>query len=1104
MTAPHVTEILLHPARAGAVEGAAHVRAFVRLRVRPVNVAADHEERAIALRGHPCSSLRRQTWARAARPCSTDPRPHRSGSRTVARAHVVLARARSVTRAIAARSPTSTVASKLLGTRGMRRHLPLGGLAALVVASGCSASDAPIDEKVESTSQPLASVMGGADFGIDAPWRLEPIGDDLALQTSIYPPIPIVVSVHDASLQRDAETKIPFGRFCGVSVHEYWRDGQQHEDPLAPQSEEVTLWHLDTEIPASSPLVREIERSDKWPYSSDHAANHRVCRQWAGESCETNLDVGSSAEWHATIAYTPQQMTVGGTRARFVSPIRNGDDVYLTVTAKFARQGGTCASNVVTIRDTLKVHLGNSGLPRWDENWLYGDLHYHSQGTDNEGESAYAYRPTLQAMRAMGLDFLFATEHASDSGQVTDMDPIFVDVVPDIPYAPEVLEKWATDLVNKKIGGYDVLASVEAARDMNQERFVALRDWLNRAGTGANAEVVRALPGARRAPRIFLGGEVDAVPEISAAERTTGILKYGNDASYQWSEACWKVPDTFLSLGHYTTADTCPYGAAASLTDVASEGNRYLVKDLQGLIERFYARQHIVFLPTDGSRNDAFVASRTSVYGGATQRLKDLLRPDYWNTMVGKGYAFLAHPADAASGSSFGRLGPDIVPYSDVQLRTAFESPVILGLELWNEDNRLESTPENPGFQQSASVYYDTTPRTWGKWNGKAPREPYRQLHHGLFAWDKMLQWGLRPSQTSSLAWLPSGQPRRVFMAGGSDAHGDLNYRREGRLTGTSGLVDTAIGKPRNLVNVGPTRAESVADGSGGAVPAVSQGQVTAALASGEFAVTDGPALRIAIDNNGNGVIDAGDTPMGGVGNLASGTATVIVEWKSTPEFQAISSIDVYVGAASTTTDKTIVYAPENHGIHNEVTPRGDLDPNVYVDPNGGAHRMLRDNYAADRTGVLHIVPTSADYVYGGSPWWGRRKITIRTSDYPVGTPKKIVTEGEEVCRPNAWCNKPGFAEQCDFVCTTPTTTSYVFESPVTPDRLYVRAFARTQTLGPDVCTGTTAAAIDAQRRGQCIERLAFTNPVWLMPKPLVVKGIFTGAISGATLTASP
>src|SRR6202008_2875318 len=54
------------------------------------------------------------------------------------------------------------------------------------------------------------------------------------------------------------------------------------------------------------------------------------------------------------------------------------------------------------------------------------------------------------------------------------------------------------------------------------------------------------------------------------------------------------------------------------------------------------------------------------------------------------------------------------------------------------------------------------------------------QLHHGAYLWDVWLLRGLDTQQTNPLWWLPAGQPRRFFMAAGSDAHGDLNYRRNG------------------------------------------------------------------------------------------------------------------------------------------------------------------------------------------------------------------------------------------------------------------------------------------------------------------------------------
>jgi len=326
---------------------------------------------------------------------------------------------------------------------------------------------------------------------------------------------------------------------------------------------------------------------------------------------------------------------------------------------------------------------------------------------------------------------------------------------------------------------------------MNQQRFEALRALLNDvpglkdiAGhifpTGANAEVMK-LPGAKRPARIFLGGEIDVVPEMSASEKAAGVVSYGNGVGYRWRN-CLLDQRVIDEIHKYSTSLFCP--SPDNLAELDPATGRYLVHDIQGLgDDSFYSRQHMVYLPADGARDDAFVSGDTSQFGGAHERLSDLLRPDYYRTIVGRGYAFLAHPADADSGTSLTRLGPDIVPYSDLQLRTAFESPAILGLQLWNEDTRLRSdtTTSVPGFPlQSSDAGPAFTRWHWGSWVGATPPRAYSELHHGLFMWDKMLLWGIRPSQTAGLQdadGLPLGpnRPRRVFMAGGSDGHGDLN-----------------------------------------------------------------------------------------------------------------------------------------------------------------------------------------------------------------------------------------------------------------------------------------------------------------------------------------
>src|SRR5262249_16196489 len=86
-----------------------------------------------------------------------------------------------------------------------------------------------------------------------------------------------------------------------------------------------------------------------------------------------------------------------------------------------------------------------------------------------------------------------------------------------------------------------------------------------------------------------------------------------------------------------------------------------------------------------------------------------------------------------------------------------------------------------------------------------------RSLHHGAFDWDTMNLRGLDFEHNKDLTWLKPGEPRRMFMGGGSDAHGDLNYRRAGYFLGTDDANDPAIGKPRKLVFVGDPQGQAIA-----------------------------------------------------------------------------------------------------------------------------------------------------------------------------------------------------------------------------------------------------------------------------------------------------
>ncbi|HEX6099051.1 MAG TPA: hypothetical protein VF432_22250 [Thermoanaerobaculia bacterium] len=683
------------------------------------------------------------------------------------------------------------------------------------------------------------------------------------------------------------------------------------------------------------------------------------------------------------------------------------------------------ASSFITLRNYVRVHLGHDPLPRFDNRWLYGDLHYHSQGTDNEGESGYNYRGVVRAMGAMGMDFVFATEHASSSEQIVDVD---LDIDLAAEFAARVAGKFTLPFGDTG----DTLEESDARiphpgflRDMNEARYRHAHRLIY-GDKGANQEAaVRAfgLPQNYRSygvfPQIFLGGEVDAIPEVPRSvvgdvpPRPSGTFKFA-----EWLR--WRPNPMPYGNGLRFDLFHMKDGGVEPVHQLFERrGPVYLMRDFQGLATYdLYGRQHLVYFPRssalDVGSETTFIPSFTSRYGGATRRLRSRHQgmPPLLREIERKGVAFVAHHLNACDTCS---NGPDGVPWTtDLMLLSAYRSPSILGLEFWNEDTRYHSpvcshefcrgekefTGQEIGYERAeeptiAGQLPDElkdvglpleeyrhgflAPRTGSLFElrpfdvrkeGWPKRSPgtEKTLHHGSYDWDVMNLRGLKAAGNGELAWLKKGEPRRMFMAGGSDAHGDLNYRRAGYFLGTDDVTDTAIGKPRNLVFAGPPEGPvlfreklkntlpTLSPPSPGAISDVgaigeravrahTHEQIIRALRAGRFCVTDGPALRIAIDRNGNGVIDDGDAQMGDSISLGAPSdpfathapvavrvreATLLVEVVSTTEFGSIDTIDIYVGvdpegalASPNSAPQARVYAPRSHGVRGAGDPKG-------------------------------------------------------------------------------------------------------------------------------------------------------------------------------------
>ncbi len=941
--------------------------------------------------------------------------------------------------------------SRLRGARSLARL----GWAPALTAAGCLSMQDPVDDPPRSTAQALGGIEGTFEYSLDAPWRIEPeVRQGIGATYLAYAPIPLQVTLHDGDQVGDdaggfinpdlTPRPAAIGSVCDLTVTEY--------------------------VTGAAPIVRripieqfqEVERTvGAWRYdvaSQPGGPPRQRCEATSTSNCALLNVVSGTSEWHGLALYTPSSSTP-----------RN---VALTLELRVTRGPTIACANAAptelyTLRNHVRVRLAPAPLPRPSSGaWAYGDLHYHSQGTDNEGESAYNYRGVSRAMKALGIDFLWATEHASSSAQLTDVDA-------SLGLNPNSL---------------DVRARRTALRDMDSRRFRAHQAIVaeTNLATAMRQPTGRLSTATGNIPQIYLGGEVDVIPETATAPGTP--IPWGGARTYDVSQLCggWRgeISSCSPSSSMFRQCNvnlTCASvgvdcGSCNPNNLWSSAGaNTWFVRDVQGLNEFDYGREHMVYLPDPSppSGVDPFVASFTGTYGGAQRRLADAswisgdanhaaqLAPGVLQEVEAKrGSVFLAHHLNTPGGSN----GPEGPPWSPSMVDRAWRSPAVLGFEFWNEDRRRYSTVRAANVGVTAQGWETGYERDDSQWwtslhlveQGRAGLRPggagafelypfayqgdtfgyanfgfEEKLVEGCYAWDRINLRGLDPRETASLSWLPAGQPRRMFMAGGSDAHGDFNYRREGYMTGTSEVNDSAIATPRNLVLAGAPQQSLAA----GAPPTFGAGQVLTALRAGHFSVTDGPALRVVYDTNRNGVIDANEPTMGDVLDLTSGaTVPLLVEWVSTAEFGSIDRVELVVGAYNSTT---------------------------------GASRLYRGHRGPDPSVGVPAVET-----YGLNGWTYRR--------FPDGY-WQAAPDGVESAAASDLLDDPPIIPSGLYRGVTPFTldlSRFHVAPGATPDRIFVRAFVRTDR-GPNTSDTLCASQSVAARSGQCIRRLAFSNPLW-------------------------
>lgn len=234
--------------------------------------------------------------------------------------------------------------------------------------------------------------------------------------------------------------------------------------------------------------------------------------------------------------------------------------------------------------------------------------------------------------------------------------------------------------------------------------------------------------------------------------------------------------------------------------------------------------------------------------------------------LAAEGFAYASHPLSDLS-AEWGGIdwGVNGARWGDEDLAAALEREGFRGLEAFNTRETRRSSDQNDPWAD-----FDA---------GAAPAIPYpTELLEGIALWDALLR--------ASLEAGPAGSPRRIFLAGGSDAHGDFNYATYFGLD--SYATDNAIGKVQTIAYV-------PGDHAPGNLPPMSA--ILDAYRAGRTVVSDGPFLEIGIDRSGDGDwYDAADLMIGSVGELDPASAALSVRWASLPEFGEIAAVRVWAG----------------------------------------------------------------------------------------------------------------------------------------------------------------------------------------------------------------
>ena len=249
------------------------------------------------------------------------------------------------------------------------------------------------------------------------------------------------------------------------------------------------------------------------------------------------------------------------------------------------------------------------------------------------------------------------------------------------------------------------------------------------------------------------------------------------------------------------------------------------------------------------------------------------------------GFAYASHPFDPLHPILRGGhwdLNADFLAPDGKKLQTG-----LVGLESWNRVSRMTADDTHDPF----CLRRDADPDAC--FQPDKDVDTYARLERGIdLGWRPLLLKSLQASDNGS-----ESPAFKVFLAAGSDSHGDLNF--EVTLDATNFLA-----RPQRVVN---GYAEDNGWGKVNTLAYCPQGMgprgenILRALREGRTIMTNGPLLMAGFDRNANGSLD--DPEDIGIGQELTSPRPalppLLLAWASSKEFGPLQSLGLIVGSRS-------------------------------------------------------------------------------------------------------------------------------------------------------------------------------------------------------------